>query len=145
MRQGVGRWNLTRYSAGGSKVILFGQDPATTGGGAPRTGAINISYGMVDVETTLALDRNVTVRNKGITAQSFNIGWTSTSDTPGVNYSFPDGSSITVPALSERLFRIRLNATAADMRLARDGSTRPFQFIGAAGSVTGPHFSIWVN
>ena len=131
-RQGVGRWDLSRYSAGGSKVILFGQDPATTGGGAPRTGAITISYGVVDVENTTAQDRNVTVRNKGITAQSFNIGWRSTSDTPGVNYSFPDGNTITVPALSERIFRIRLNATAADMRLARDGSTRPFQFIGAA-------------
>jgi subtilisin family serine protease len=131
-RQGVGRWDLSRYSAGGSKVILFGQDPATTGGGAPRTGAITVSYGVVDVENTIAQDRNVTVRNKGITAQSFNIGWRSTSDTPGVNYSFPDGNTITVPALSERIFRIRLNATAADMRLARDGSTRPFQFIGAA-------------
>ena len=131
-RQGVGRWDLSRYAAGGSKVILFGQDPATTSGGAPRTGAITISYGVVDVETTIAQDRNVTVRNKGITAQSFNIGWRSTSDTPGVNYSFPDGNTVTVPALSERVFRIRLNGTAADMRLAREGSMRPFQLIGAA-------------
>ncbi len=132
MRQGVGRWDLSRYATGGSKVILFGQDPVASGGGAPRTGAVSISFGVVDVETTLALDRNVTVRNKGITAQSFNIGLLSTSDTPGVNYSFPDGNSITVPGLSERVFRVRLNATAAAMRLARDGSTRPFQTIGAA-------------
>jgi len=131
-RQGVGRWDLSRYSAGGSKVIMFGQDPATTVGGAPRTGAVTISYGVVDVQSSLALDRNVTVRNKGITAQSYTIGFQATSDTSGVNYSFPDGNSITVPALSERVFRIRMNATAADMRLTREGSLRPFQLIGAA-------------
>ncbi len=131
-RQGVGRWDLSRFSNGGSKVILFGQDPATTAGGAPRTGAVTISYGVVDVETTVAIDRNVTVRNKGNTAQTYNIGFQSSSDTPGVNYSFPDGATITVPGLSERIFRIRLNGTAADMRLARDGSTRPFQLVGAA-------------
>jgi len=128
-RQGVGRWDLSRQTGGGSKVILFGADPAPTSNNTPRTGAISVSFGTFDVATPTALDRTITVRNKGVASESFNIGFVSIADTPGVVYSFPDGASIMVAAGAESTFRVRITATPSDMRYARDGSTRPFQFI----------------
>jgi subtilisin family serine protease len=128
-RQGVGRWDLSRLSGGGTKVIAFGADPAPTSGGVPRTGAVSVSFGTVDVAAPITLDRTVVVRNKGMTVESFNLGFVSVADTPGVTYSFPDGATVSVPAQSEAVFRVRLDANPAAMRHARDGSTRPFQFI----------------
>lgn len=128
-RQGVGRWDLSRYAGGGSKVILFAQDPLPTSGGVSRAGMVNVSFGTLDVATPTTTERTVIVRNKGNAPQTFNIGYVASVDTPGVSYSFPDGASITVPALAERSFRVRLTADPTAMRHQREASLRPFQFI----------------
>lgn len=131
-RQGGGRWDLSRYANGGTKVIMFGQDPATTAGGAPRSGMVNVSFGVVDVQGSVTQDRVVTVRNKGNTAESFTIGFVPNTDTPGVAFSFPDGTAISVPAQSERTFRLRMTANAEQMRHAREAALAPSQLIGGA-------------
>lgn len=128
-RQGVGRWDLSRYAGGGSKVILFAQDPLPTSGGVSRAGAVNLSFGTLDIATPTTIDRTVIVRNKGTTPQTFDIGYVASVDTPGVSYSFPDGASISVPALGERTFRVRLTADPTAMRHQREAALRPFQFI----------------
>lgn len=128
-RQGVGRWDLSRFAGGGSRVIMFGTDPLPTSGGVSRAGMVNVSFGTVDVATPTTIDRTVIVRNKGNTSQTFNIGFVQQTDTPGVAYLFPDGTSITLPALSERTFRVRMTADPVQMRHQREGSLRPFQFI----------------
>jgi subtilisin family serine protease len=128
-RQGVGRWDLSRYAGGGSKVILFAQDPLPTSGGVSRAGAVNVSFGTLDVATPTTVDRTVIVRNKGTTPQTFGVGYVAATDTPGVSYSFPDGNSISVPALGERVFRVRLTADPTAMRHQREAALRPFQFI----------------
>lgn len=129
-RQGVGRWDLGAFAGGGTKVIMFGEDPLPTGTGASRRGNINISMGVVDVLNSASIDRNITIRNKGASAQTFSIGFDETAGTPGVSFSFPDGNLITVPALSERAFRVRMTAEATEMRHAREPAMRPFQFVG---------------
>lgn len=128
-RQGVGRWDLSSFAGGGSKVIMFATDPLPTSGGVSRAGVVNVSFGTVDVASPATIDRAVIVRNKGNTSQSFNIGFAQQTDTPGVSYSFPDGGSITVPALAERTFRVRMSADPTLMRHQREASLRPFQFI----------------
>ncbi len=128
-RQGVGRWDLSRFASGGSKVVMFGTDPLPTSGGVSRSGAVNVSFGTVDISSPATIDRTVIVRNKGNTSQAFNIGFVPQTDTPGVAYSFPDGGAITVPALAERSFRIRMTADPAQMRHQREATLRPFQFI----------------
>lgn len=128
-RQGVGRWDLSRFASGGTKVVMFADDPLPTSGGVSRAGMVNVSFGSVDVGAPATIDRTVIVRNKGNTSQTFNIGFVQQTDAPGVGYSFPDGASITVPALAERTFRVRMTADPAQMKHQRDASLRPFQFI----------------
>lgn len=130
-RQGAGRWDLSAFAGGGTKVIMFGEDPLPTAAGASRRGNVNVSYGVVDVTGTAQVDRNVTIRNKGLTAQTFSIGFREVAATPGVSFSFPDGNLITVPAQSERSIRVRMSADATQMRHAREPGLRPFQFINA--------------
>ena len=134
-RQGAGRWNLSAFAGGGTKVIMFGEDPLPTDGGASRRGNVNVSYGVVDVVGTAQIDRNITIRNKGSSAQTFSIGFREVASTPGVSFSFPDGNLITVPAQSERSIRVRMSAQATQMRQAREPGMRPFQFINATTRV----------
>jgi len=127
-RQGAGRWDLSRFSGGGSKVIMFGADPQPTDA-VSRAGMVSVSFGAFDVTASSTLERNVTIRNKGNTAQAFNIGFVNVTDTPGVSISLPDGDTVSIPGFGERIVRVRLTATAEQMRHARDVSLRPFQFI----------------
>lgn len=128
-RQGVGRWDLARFSGGGSKVIMFVDDPLPSGAGISRDGAVSVSFGSVDVSSATTIDRTVFIRNKGNTSQTFTIGYVSQTDAPGVDYSFPDGNLVTLAAQSEQSFRVRLNANPTQMRHQREAALRPFQFI----------------
>lgn len=133
-RQGVGRWDLSRFAGGGSKVVMFADDPLPTSAGVSRAGMVNVSFGTVDVASPTTIDRTVIVRNKGNTSQVFNIGFSQQTDAPGVGYSFPDGGTITVPALAERSFRVRMTADPVQMRHQREASLRPFQFINSTAA-----------
>jgi len=110
-RIGAGRVDLKDASE--SEVIAYSDDDA---------GAVAVSFGTPDVVGTANLMRNVRVSNKGGTDASFNLGYVGLSDVPGVDYSFPDGPSVTVPAGSSTTFRIQLNATAALMKHPRDAT-----------------------
>ncbi|MGQ0801825.1 MAG: S8 family serine peptidase [Pseudomarimonas sp.] len=132
-RQGVGRWDLSRYANGGNSVIMFGADPAPTDGGANRNGTVNVSFGVFDVLGTVTQDRTITLRNKSGVAQNFSLAFRPVTETPGVSFSFPNGAAVSVPANGEITFPVRITANAANMRHARDLSLRPFQFINALG------------
>ncbi|HKG98183.1 MAG TPA: S8 family serine peptidase, partial [Pyrinomonadaceae bacterium] len=108
-RIGAGRVDL--QDASSAEVIAYNDD---------SSGGVSVSFGAPEVVGTASLTRTVRVANKGSVDVSYNLSYVALSDVPGVNYSFPDGANITVPAESSTTFRVELTANAATMKHVRD-------------------------
>ena len=115
-RIGAGRADLK--DASNSEVIAFADDD---------TGGVGVSFGAPEVVGTDTETRTVRVANKGSVDETYTLGYTGLTDVPGVNYSFPDGPTVTVPAGGSTTFRIQLNANAAAMKHPRDATSAATQ------------------
>jgi subtilisin family serine protease len=118
----VGRVGTGRVNAAGAitgTVIAYSND---------NPGAVSISFGAVEVNGTATQTRTVHVSNKSNSAVTYNLSYSPDYTMPGVNYSFPDGSQVTVPANSSATFRVQLTATASSMTNASDPTTTSTQF-----------------
>jgi uncharacterized repeat protein (TIGR01451 family) len=71
--------------------------------------------------------KQVRVVNHGSTPQTFTLGITNIVDSPGVAFSLPGGSSITVGAGQSALLDVRMTANPAHMDHTRDASLFPTQ------------------
>jgi subtilisin family serine protease len=110
-RIGAGRADLKDASE--TEVIAFLDDD---------TGGVGVSFGAPEVVGTDTETRTVRVENKGGIDATYDIGYAGLTDVPGVDYSFPDGPNVTVPAGGSATFRIQLNANAAAMKHPRDAT-----------------------
>jgi subtilisin family serine protease len=110
-RVGAGRADLK--DASGTDVIAFADDD---------TGGVGVSFGNPEVVGTDTEFRTVRVENKGGVDATYDLGYVVLTDVPGVDYSFPDGPTVTVPAGGSTTFRIQLNANAAAMKHPRDAT-----------------------
>ena len=110
-RIGAGRIDLKDASA--ADVVVYSNDDA---------GAVSISFGVVEVVGTATEIRTARVVNRGSSTAAYSLGYVPLADTPGVQYSFPGGSNIVVPAGGETTFAIQLNATAGSMKHVRDAT-----------------------
>ena len=108
-RIGAGRIDLA--DASNDEVIAYSDD---------SSGGVSVSFGDPEVVGTASLTRTVRVANKGSIDVSYNLAYVALSDVPGVNYSFPDGANINVPAGGSTTFTIELSADAATMKHVRD-------------------------
>jgi subtilisin family serine protease len=108
-RIGAGRIDLENASE--SEVIAYSDDDP---------GAVSVSFGTPEIVGSASLTRTVRVTNKGAFSANYNLGYVGLSDVPGVDYSFPDGTSIAVPAGDSITFPIQLTANAASMKHPRD-------------------------
>lgn len=115
-RIGAGRADLKDASE--SEVIAFADDD---------TGGVGVSFGAPEVVGTDTETRTVRVENKGAVDANYTLGYTGLTDVPGVDYSFPDGPTVTVPAGGSATFRIQLNANAAAMKHPRDATSAATQ------------------
>jgi len=80
---------------------------------ADGSGSVSVSFGALEVATTLTRTKTIRVVNRGSSAQTYTIGFDARTSIPGVSYSFPDGTSLTVPAGDSGTFRVQLTANAA--------------------------------
>ena len=108
-RVGSGRVDVP--AALGNEVVAY-----ATGGG----GAVGVSFGALEVVKSMTADRTVTVANKGGSAASYALSFDSRTSIPGVSFSFPDGTSVNVPAGGTATFRVRLTADPALMKHTHD-------------------------
>ena len=119
------RYGLSRIGAGRvdpqlavqSKTIAFNADDA---------GQVSLSFGD-EVAGSLAKNKRVRVVNKGLTAVTYNLSFDTVVDAPGVNFSLPGGSTVTVPAGQSVTFDVRLNGTGSQMNHTRDATVSPIQ------------------
>ena len=110
-RVGAGRADLKDASE--TEVIAFADDD---------TGGVGVSFGTLEVVGTDTETRTVRVENKGGVDATYSVAYAGSTDVPGVDYSFPDGPTVTVPAGGSTTFRIQLNANAAAMKHPRDAT-----------------------
>lgn len=89
---------------------------------ANEGGVVSVSFGAPEILGTATLTRTVRVVNKGTSAASYELAYAPINDTPGVAYSLPGGTSLSVPAGGTATFNIQLTATAAEMRHTRDAT-----------------------
>ena len=83
-------------------------------------GVVSVSYGNLDVLNPITLTRIVRVENKGSTAMTYNLSYDNYIQTPGVNYTFPGGSTVNVGANSSTTFQVQLTADPTLLRNYRD-------------------------
>lgn len=115
-RTGAGRIDL--QDASSSEVVAYSDDDA---------GAVSVSFGTPEVVGSSTLIRTARVVNKGLTDATYDLAYVGLFDQPGVDYSFPDGASVTVPAGGSATFRIQLSADAAQMRHPIDAAMSTVQ------------------
>ncbi len=108
-RIGAGRVDLEDASNG--EVIAYSDDDS---------GGVSVSFGAPEVVGTASLTRTVRVENKGGIDVSYDLSYVGLSDVPGVNYSFPGGTNIVVPAGGSTTFDVQLTADAKFMKHLRD-------------------------
>jgi subtilisin family serine protease len=118
---GVGRVGAGRVDVPGalaSSSIALNND---------GSGAVSVSFGALEVLGSLTATRTIRVVNRGASAQTYSIGYDARASIPGVSYSFPDGTSLSVPAGGTGTFRVQLNANAAAMQNTRDATVAAVQ------------------
>jgi hypothetical protein len=120
-KYGVGRVGSGRVQVGtalASSSIAYNAD---------GSGAVSVSFGAVEVVGTATLQRTIRVDNLGGSAQTYALAYDARTSIPGVTFSFPGGSSLSVPAGGSATFVVQLNATAAAMQNTRDATVAAVQ------------------
>ncbi len=107
----IGTGRIDMQDASQAEVIAFSDDD---------TGGVGVSFGAPEVVGNATLERTVRVTNKGGVDASYALSFSTLTDAPGVDFSFPDGPSVFVPAGGTTTFRVQLNANAALMKHPRD-------------------------
>lgn len=88
----VGSGRLDAYAALNTDVIAYALN---------NPGLINSSFGLVEAtEPVTAYDGILLTNSSDDTSYTFDIAYVPHNDVPGVSYSFPLGSTVTVPPLS---------------------------------------------
>jgi uncharacterized repeat protein (TIGR01451 family) len=121
---------------GPSRVGAGRVDPSTAALGsviamnADDAGLVSVTF---DPEVVGAVTRTKKIRlvNKGLTPQTFDLAFDNVVDSPGVAFSLPGGSSVTVPAADTVELDIQMSADSALMDHTRDASLFPTQGVQA--------------
>jgi len=107
------RYNLSRIGAGrvdpsksalGSVVAMNAED----------SGVVSVTFNP-EVIGVVTRTKTVRVVNKGTTSETYDLGIDTVVDSPGVSFSLPGGSSLTVPAGTTVDFDVQMSANSSLM------------------------------
>jgi uncharacterized repeat protein (TIGR01451 family) len=88
---------------------------------ADEVGAVNLAF-FGEVIGTQTQTKRLRVVNYGTSAQSFTLAIDTVVDAPGMSFSLPGGTSVTVPAGGSVFVDVQVDATASQMKHTRDQS-----------------------
>jgi subtilisin family serine protease len=91
---------------------------------AEGNGSVSVSFGD-DFATSATRTGKVRVENKGASAVTYDLAIVPAIDAPGLSYSLPGGSLLTVLAGASQTIDVRLNANPTLMQHARDATMPP--------------------
>ncbi len=122
-RIGAGRTDPADSALG--QVTAFSSDVA---------GAVSVTFDapVVGVATQV---KHIRLANHGAAAATFDLAIDLKNDAPGIAFSLPGGSSVTVPAGGTAEIDVQMDATASLMRHVRDKTIAPTQ--AAPGALAG--------
>ncbi|MBK8741020.1 MAG: DUF11 domain-containing protein [Betaproteobacteria bacterium] len=128
--------NATPPRFGPSRVGAGRVDPALAAVGnviamnAEDVGLISVTFNPEVVGVTTQI-KKVRIVNKGLTSQTYDLAFDNVVDAPGVAFSVPGGSSVTVPAGSAVVIDVQMSADTSQMDHTRDPSLFPTQGVQA--------------
>ena len=114
-RIGAGRVDPTRSAE--SNVIAFNAEDA---------GVVSVTFA-AEVSAPITRTKKIRVLNKGTTSQTYDLAIDTVVDTPGVSFSLPGGSTVTVAAGTEAEFDVQMTADPTLMNHVKDPALAPTQ------------------
>jgi uncharacterized repeat protein (TIGR01451 family) len=93
---------------------------------AEEAGLVSVSFDG-EVLGSLTRTKKIRVANKGTAAATYDLAIDTVVDAPGVSFSLPGGNNITVPPGGSVEIDVQMDANAAQMRHAREGTVATFQ------------------
>jgi subtilisin family serine protease len=109
----VGGGRVDAAAAAAAPAVAFNADDP---------GLVSVSFGALEVADTTTLTKHVTVENKSGASLTYAVAFSPIATVPGVAITFPQGSSVTVPAGGVATVDVQLTAEAAEMRHTMDPS-----------------------
>lgn len=88
---------------------------------AEDVGVVSVTFNP-QVVGVVTQTKRIRVVNKGLTAQTYDLAIDTVVDSPGVSFSLPGGSSVTVPAGETVELDIQMSANASQMDHTRDAA-----------------------
>jgi uncharacterized repeat protein (TIGR01451 family) len=108
-------------------------------------GGVSVSFDSEVLGTSTQVE-TVRVVNHGTTSQTYDLAFDSVIDAPGIDFSLPDGASVTVPPGDTVELHVQMDANAALMDHTRDPLVTATQTpAGAVGTATGPVSRAWLT
>ena len=105
---GAGRVDLV--SSAQNEAVAFNADDA---------GLVGVTFDP-EVVGSASQIRHIRLVNKGLVAATYDLALSSVQSAPGVNFSLPGGSTITVPARQASTIDVQMSANAAQMDHTND-------------------------
>jgi uncharacterized repeat protein (TIGR01451 family) len=118
-RVGAGRVDPAK-SAAGNVIAMNAEDAGLV--------AVTFNPEVVGVTTQV---KKVRIVNKGTTAQTYDLAFDNVVDAPGVSFSLPGGSSVTVPAGDAVEIDVQMSADTSQMDHKRDPALAAIQGVQA--------------
>ncbi|HEX4965895.1 MAG TPA: IPTL-CTERM sorting domain-containing protein [Thermoanaerobaculia bacterium] len=121
LRYGPGRIGAGRVdpaaSAAGTVVALNDDD----------TGVVSVSFDSIQVVGSATEVKNVRVLNTGSSTAAYDLSIVTYVDAPGIAFSLPSGTTVSVPAGGSTTIPVQMDATAAMMNHTREATVAPGQ------------------
>lgn len=114
-RIGAGRVDVPKSAI--ANIVAFGVD---------TPGAVSVTFD-TEVVGSITRTKKIRVVNKSANSATFDLGLDTLVDAPGVSYSLPGGSTVTVAAGQTAEFDLQLSATASLMDHTREATVASFQ------------------
>src|ERR1700687_2746803 len=117
---------------GPSRIGAGRVDPVTAALGnviamnADDAGLVSVTF-EPEVVGSMTQTKKIRLVNKGLTPQTFDLAFDNVVDSPGVAFSLPGGSSVTVPAANAVELDVQMSANTSMMDHTRDASLFPTQ------------------
>ena len=115
------KYGVARVGAGRVDVPA-GLTSTSVAYNADGSGAVSVSFGMISTAKTVTRTKTIRVANKGAAAQTYTLSYDARTSIPGVSYSFPDGTSLSVPAGGSATFRVQVTVDPSVMQNTREAT-----------------------
>ncbi|HEX2911764.1 MAG TPA: S8 family serine peptidase [Chloroflexia bacterium] len=86
------------------------------------SGAVSVSFGDVEAQQVTTLTKSVVVHNFGNSSASYTLSYRADETVPGVTYSFPNGTNLTVGAGASVTFPVQVVIDPAQLKHTRDNN-----------------------